>query len=56
VSETLIRELDTLETSWPMLNGGDARNELNILLFAMNALSIKFPFMSKFWRLCCEDY
>lgn len=44
VSDILIRELDSIETSWPML-GGDLQNELSILLYALTNLSARFPFM-----------
>lgn len=43
MSEILIRELDTMESSWPLLDASHVRNELGIILFAMTALNAKYP-------------
>lgn len=44
VSDILIRELDSIETSWPIL-GGEIHTDLSIVLFALTNLSSRFPFI-----------
>ncbi|KAH7912432.1 hypothetical protein BJ138DRAFT_1004480 [Hygrophoropsis aurantiaca] len=43
--DTLIRELNIMESSWPMLNSSDVRNEIGTLLYAMTKLSARFPLL-----------
>ncbi|KAF9531595.1 hypothetical protein CPB83DRAFT_848430 [Crepidotus variabilis] len=43
VADVIIRDLDTLETSWPLVQQTELRNDLNIILHAMNELSTRFP-------------
>jgi len=41
--ETLIREL---ESSWPLMNSADVRNEIGTILYAMTSLSTRFPILA----------
>ncbi|PPQ68192.1 hypothetical protein CVT25_015024 [Psilocybe cyanescens] len=43
VADIIIRDLDTLERSWPLVDHSDLRNELGVLLYAMTSLSTRFP-------------
>jgi hypothetical protein len=43
----LIRELDSLEASWPPMNTTALRNEIGTVLYAMNSLSARFPIVGK---------
>ncbi|TFK44660.1 hypothetical protein BDQ12DRAFT_29250 [Crucibulum laeve] len=46
VAEILIRELDTLETSWPLMDSSDLRNDIGAILYAMNSLGSRFPIIA----------
>lgn len=43
--DTLIRELNLIETSWPPVNSAEVRNEIGTLLYAMTSLSSRFPLL-----------
>jgi len=43
VAETLIRELNSIEASWPLINSSDVRNEIGSILYALTSLSARFP-------------
>jgi hypothetical protein len=45
-AEVLIRELDNIEASWPLVSGSDVRNEISSILFAITSLSPQFPLFS----------
>jgi hypothetical protein len=51
-ADTLVRELDGIEVSWPLMNTGDIRAEIGTVLYAMTSLSTRFPLLSAFF-LCC---
>jgi len=42
-AETLIRELNSIEASWPLINSSDIRNEIGSILYALTSLSARFP-------------
>ncbi|KAJ6591343.1 hypothetical protein B0H10DRAFT_784324 [Mycena sp. CBHHK59/15] len=44
-AETLIREVDTINSSWPPINSADVRNELGTILYAMTNLASRFPIL-----------
>ncbi|KJA19959.1 hypothetical protein HYPSUDRAFT_143028 [Hypholoma sublateritium FD-334 SS-4] len=46
VADIVIRDLDTLEASWPLADYSDLRNDLGILLYAMTSLSTRFPIVA----------
>lgn len=41
--DTLIRELNFVETSWPLVSSADVRNEINTLLYGMTRLGSRYP-------------
>ncbi|KAG1725281.1 uncharacterized protein EDB91DRAFT_96957 [Suillus paluster] len=43
--DTLIRELNIIESSWPLVSSSDIRNEIGTMLYAMNNLSARFPLL-----------
>jgi hypothetical protein len=43
VAETLIRELNSIEASWPPINSTDIRNDISSVLYALTSLSARFP-------------
>ncbi|KAG2365372.1 hypothetical protein BDR07DRAFT_1374335 [Suillus spraguei] len=43
--DTLIRELNVIESSWPLVSSSDVRSEIGTLLYAMNNLSGRFPLL-----------
>jgi hypothetical protein len=43
VAEILIRQLDTLETTWPLMDTTEVRTELATIAYAMTSLSSRFP-------------
>lgn len=43
--DTLIRELNLIETSWPIVNSAEIRNEIGALLYAMTSLGSRFPLL-----------
>jgi len=45
VVDTLIRELNMIESSWPLVSSSDVRNEIGTMLYAMNNLSVHFPLL-----------
>ncbi|OJA14047.1 hypothetical protein AZE42_05218 [Rhizopogon vesiculosus] len=45
VVDTLIRELNMIESSWPLVSSSDVRSEIATMLYAMNNLSARFPLM-----------
>lgn len=47
VADIIIRDLDTLENSWPLVDHSETRNELSILLYAMSSLSNRFPVVGR---------
>ncbi|KIM40057.1 hypothetical protein M413DRAFT_73484 [Hebeloma cylindrosporum] len=47
-ADTVIRDLDALEASWPLVDHTELRNDLGVLLYAMNHLSTRFPIVGKF--------
>jgi hypothetical protein len=51
VAETLIQELDSIESTWPLLNSADVRSELTAMLYAMTSLGVRFPIT----RLCLSS-
>jgi hypothetical protein len=42
VSDTLIRELDSIDAAWPLLDNMEIRSELGVLLYAMNSFHARF--------------
>jgi hypothetical protein len=46
VAETLIRELKTQETAWPLVDTSLIRSEIGTILYAMTALSPRFPLLA----------
>lgn len=44
-SDIYIRDLNNLEAAWPPISTTDVRNELGTILYAMNALSTRFPLL-----------
>jgi hypothetical protein len=44
-ADTLIRELDTIEVSWPLMNTGDVRAEIGTVLYALTSLGARFPLL-----------
>ncbi|THU83472.1 hypothetical protein K435DRAFT_666289 [Dendrothele bispora CBS 962.96] len=47
VAEWLIRELVSIESSWPLGSGAEIRNDIATLLYAMNGLNHRFPLLGK---------
>jgi hypothetical protein len=47
-AEALIRELDGIEASWPLVSSVDVRNEIGSILYAMTSLSARFPLLGCF--------
>jgi len=43
VADVMIRDLDALEVSWPLMDHGELRNDLGVILYAMTSLSTRFP-------------
>ncbi|KAF9237442.1 hypothetical protein BU15DRAFT_75985 [Melanogaster broomeanus] len=43
--DTLIRELNIIETSWPLVSSVDVRNDIGTLLYAMTSLGSRFPLL-----------
>ncbi|KAF8973313.1 hypothetical protein BDZ97DRAFT_1912864 [Flammula alnicola] len=43
VADIIIRDLDTFETSWPLVDRSELRNDLGVILYAMTSLSTRFP-------------
>lgn len=43
--DTLIRELNLVETSWPTVSSVEVRNQIGTLLYAMNTLGSRFPLL-----------
>jgi hypothetical protein len=43
--DTLIRELNVIESSWPLVSSSDVRSEIGTILYAMNNLSARFPLL-----------
>ncbi|KAG1889873.1 hypothetical protein F4604DRAFT_1876620 [Suillus subluteus] len=43
--DTLIRELNVIESSWPLVSSSDVRSEIGTMLYAMNNLSSRFPLL-----------
>ncbi|KAF9227088.1 hypothetical protein BS17DRAFT_695872 [Gyrodon lividus] len=43
--DTLIRELNIIESSWPLASSADVRNEIGTLLFGMTRLGLRFPLL-----------
>ncbi|KAF8893424.1 hypothetical protein BD779DRAFT_1436091 [Infundibulicybe gibba] len=42
-ADILIRDLDTIESSWPLMDSSEVRHEISILYFALTSLSARFP-------------
>jgi hypothetical protein len=47
-ADALIRELDSIEASWPLVNSADVRSEIGSILYAMTSLSARFPLLGCF--------
>jgi hypothetical protein len=45
-AETLVRELKTQESSWPLVNTALIRSEIGTILYALTALSPRFPLLA----------
>lgn len=43
--DALIRELNLVETSWPIVSSAEVRNEIGTLLYAMNSLGSLYPLL-----------
>lgn len=43
--DTLIRELNFVETSWPIVSSAEVRSEISSLLFSMNTLGSRYPLL-----------
>lgn len=43
--DTLIRELNLVETSWPIVSSAEVRNEISTLLYAMTRLGSRYPLL-----------
>ncbi|KIK92261.1 hypothetical protein PAXRUDRAFT_147693 [Paxillus rubicundulus Ve08.2h10] len=43
--DTLIRELNIIESTWPLASSADVRNEIATLLYAMSSLGSRFPLL-----------
>lgn len=43
--DTLLRELNLVETSWPIVNSAEVRNDVSTLLYAMNSLATRYPLL-----------
>lgn len=43
--DTLIRELNLIETSWPIVDSAEIRNEIGSLLYAMTSLGSRYPLL-----------
>ncbi|KIJ60067.1 hypothetical protein HYDPIDRAFT_32641 [Hydnomerulius pinastri MD-312] len=43
--DTLIRELNVIESSWPLVSSADVRNDIGTLLYAMTNLGSRFPLL-----------
>ena len=41
--ETLSRELTNVQSTWPMFDTADIRNDIGTILYAMNVLSTSYP-------------
>jgi len=46
VADIVIRDLDTLESSWPLVDHSELRNDLGVLLYAMTSLNTRFPIIA----------
>ncbi|KAG7439610.1 uncharacterized protein BT62DRAFT_1081491 [Guyanagaster necrorhizus] len=44
-AEIIVRELDTLESSWPPMDSSDVRSELGTILYAMTSFHSRFPIL-----------
>jgi len=44
--DTLIRELNLVETSWPIVSSAEVRNEIGVLLYAMTSLGSRYPLLA----------
>lgn len=42
-----MQELNNLETSWPLMNSSDVRNEIGVLLYAVTSLGSRFPLLAE---------
>jgi hypothetical protein len=42
-AEVLIRELETAEAAWPLVDSSDIRNDIGTILYAMTTLNVQFP-------------
>jgi hypothetical protein len=47
VADILVRDLDALRVSWPLADHSDLRNDLAVLMYAMNRLGGHFPLIGK---------
>jgi len=45
VMDTLIRELNLIETSWPIVDSAETRTEIGTLLYAMTSLGSRYPLL-----------
>jgi hypothetical protein len=46
VADIIIRDLDALERSWPLVDHSELRNELGVLLYAMTGLRTRYPIVA----------
>ncbi|KAG9220372.1 hypothetical protein CCMSSC00406_0006637 [Pleurotus cornucopiae] len=46
-ADILMQELNNLETSWPLMNSSDVRNEIGVLLYAVTSLGSRFPLLAE---------
>jgi hypothetical protein len=46
VADILVRDLDALRVSWPLADHSDLRNDLAVLMYAMNRLGGHFPLVA----------
>jgi len=56
IAEWLIRELISIESSWPLGSGADVRNDIANLLYAMNGLNHRFPLLGEFLRIIAMSH
>ncbi|KAL0956921.1 hypothetical protein HGRIS_003025 [Hohenbuehelia grisea] len=47
-ADILVRELNNIESSWPLMNTTDVRNDLGVLLYAMTSIGARLPLLGAY--------
>lgn len=54
-ADTLVRELNGMEVSWPLLNTGEVRAEISTVLYALTNVGSKFSLLGRFLGYLLSD-